>query len=356
MKIALGLASRGLGCVWPNPAVGCVVVKDGRIIGRGWTQPGGRPHAETVALAQAEKNAAGATAYVTLEPCAHHGKTPPCASALVDAAVARVVVALKDPDPRVDGGGIAMLEAAGIQVDVGCLAAQAADLNRGFLNKVVAQRPFVTLKLASSFDGRIATASGESQWITGPEARRHVHAMRATHDAVMVGGGTARADDPSLTVRGFGEVRQPVRVVVSRGLDIPLNSVLARTAMQWPVWICTSDDAPAELRDAWSSAGARLFDISTDADTQLDPTKIMTALAQQGLTRVFCEGGGALAGSVLAADQVDEIVGFTAGTVLGADGVSSIGAMGIDRLAAAPRFKLKSVQRVGDDIMHIWTR
>jgi diaminohydroxyphosphoribosylaminopyrimidine deaminase/5-amino-6-(5-phosphoribosylamino)uracil reductase len=257
MRLALSLGARGLGRVWPNPAVGCVIVKGGRVVGRGWTQDGGRPHAETVALAQAGAAARGATVYVSLEPCDHHGQTPPCSEALVAAGVARVVVALTDPDPRVAGGGLQTLRKAGIEVLTDVCEAEARLAHRGFLSRVTQGRPMLTLKLATSSDGRIATATGESQWITGPEARRHVHAMRARHDAVLVGAGTARADDPSLTVRGLGIAQQPVRVVLSRRLDLPENSALMRTAAQVPVWLCHGPDAPCAARDAWDRAGAR---------------------------------------------------------------------------------------------------
>jgi diaminohydroxyphosphoribosylaminopyrimidine deaminase/5-amino-6-(5-phosphoribosylamino)uracil reductase len=208
MGLALALGRRGMGRVWPNPAVGCVIVRDGRVLGRGWTTDGGRPHAETQALAQAG-DARGAVAYVTLEPCAHYGRTPPCAGALVAAGVARVVVATGDPDPRVAGRGLAILREAGIAVATGVREGEARRDHAGFLLRVTQARPFVTLKLAASLDGRIATASAESRWITGPAARTTVHAMRARHDAVMVGGGTARADDPLLTVRGMGARPQP---------------------------------------------------------------------------------------------------------------------------------------------------
>ncbi|MEM9585629.1 MAG: bifunctional diaminohydroxyphosphoribosylaminopyrimidine deaminase/5-amino-6-(5-phosphoribosylamino)uracil reductase RibD, partial [Pseudomonadota bacterium] len=234
MALALSLGRRGLGRTWPNPAVGCVIVKGGRILGRGWTQPGGRPHAETEALAQAGSSARGADVYVSLEPCAHHGKTPPCAQALIDAGVVRVVIATQDPDPRVSGQGSEMLRAAGIGVDIGVMEDEALADNAGFFSRIELDRPFVTLKLASSFDGRIATATGESQWITGADTRRYVHGLRARHDAIMVGGGTARKDDPSLTVRGLGTAWQPARIVVSRRLDLPLMSTLARTAKETP--------------------------------------------------------------------------------------------------------------------------
>ncbi|MGC9367923.1 MAG: bifunctional diaminohydroxyphosphoribosylaminopyrimidine deaminase/5-amino-6-(5-phosphoribosylamino)uracil reductase RibD [Paracoccaceae bacterium] len=356
MALALSLGARGMGRCWPNPAVGCVIVKDGRILGRGWTQPGGRPHAEVVALAQAGAAARGATAYVSLEPCAHHGKTPPCASALVEAGVARVVTALEDPDPRVAGGGHAILREAGVSVEVGVLAGTAARHHRGFLLNRSEGRPMVTLKLASSFDGRIATASGESQWITGPDARRAVHAMRARHDAVMVGGGTARADDPALTVRGLGVAQQPVRVVCSRRLDLPLDGQLARGARDVPVWLCHGADAAPEAVAAWEGLGARLLPVAVGPDRQLDPAALLRALGAAGLTRVFCEGGGALAASLLAAGMVDELVGFTAGMALGAEGYPSIGAMGLDRLAEAPRFRLRESRPVGPDLLHRWER
>jgi diaminohydroxyphosphoribosylaminopyrimidine deaminase/5-amino-6-(5-phosphoribosylamino)uracil reductase len=336
--------------------VGCVIVAKGRVVGRGWTQPGGRPHAEPGALAQAGGRARGATAYVTLEPCAHHGKTPPCAEALIAAGVARVVVATTDPDPRVDGGGIAKLRAAGITVDLGCCEEAALALNRGFFLRVTEGRPQVTLKLASSFDGRIATASGESQWITGPAARRHVHSLRAAHDAVLVGAGTARADDPSLTVRDLGVAHQPVRLVWSRHLDLPLTSKLAQSAAQIPLWICCSPAANPALRAAWEGVGARLIDVPAGPGGQIEAKAALQALGAAGLTRVFCEGGGALAASLLAADQVDTLVGYSAGVALGAEGWPSLGAMGIGALSEAPRFQLVEARAIGGDVLHVWQR
>lgn len=358
MKLALSLGRRGMGQCAPNPSVGCVLVRDHRIIGRGWTQPGGRPHAEVVALAQAHAqagDATGATAYVTLEPCAHHGVTPPCSQALIDAGVARVVVALGDPDPRVDGGGFAMLRAAGIEVEVGLCADEARRDLAGFLLKITEARPWVTLKLANSFDGRIATASGESQWITGPEARRYVHALRARHDAVMVGGGTARDDDPSLTVRGLGVTRQPSRVVLSRHLDLPQDSQLARGARDVPVVLCHGPRAAQDRLAHWQTCGATCLEVG-EADGALDPRAVLAALAGQGLTRVFCEGGGGVAASLLMAGLVDELIGFTAGVALGAEGRPSLAAMGITRLADAPRFKLVETRALGGDVLHRWSR
>ncbi|WP_295042585.1 bifunctional diaminohydroxyphosphoribosylaminopyrimidine deaminase/5-amino-6-(5-phosphoribosylamino)uracil reductase RibD [uncultured Paracoccus sp.] len=322
MAHALRLARRGLGNVWPNPAVGCVILRDGRVVGRGWTQPGGRPHAERMALDQAGPLARGATAYVTLEPCAHHGRTPPCAEALVAAGITRVVSAMTDPDPRVAGRGHRILQDAGIAVTQGVLQAQAQEVQAGFLSRILTGRPFVTLKLATSFDGRIAAASGESQWITGPQARLHVHLLRSQHDAIMVGGNTARADRPHLNVRGIATPRQPLRVIVS---SRPLPDLPPEDADHGPVQ---------------RVSGA--------------PEGVMRDLAAQGVTRLFCEGGGQLAASLLAAGLVDQVIGYTAGIVLGGDGRAAVGPLGLDRLADAPRFRLVETRRLGDDLFHRW--
>ncbi len=355
MALALSLGRRGMGQCAPNPAVGCVIVRDGRILGRGVTAPGGRPHAEPLALAQAGATARGATAYVTLEPCMHHGRTPPCAEALIAAGVARVVAPFDDTDPRVSGQGFAALRAAGIEVETGVLAEEAARDHAGFLLRNAEGRPMVTLKLATSFDGRIATASGHSQWITGPQARRAVHAMRARHDAVMVGAGTARADDPMLTVRGMGVRRQPVRVVVSRRLDLPLTWQLAQSAGEAPLWLCHGDGVDPELAAAWQGLGARLLPCAVVAG-QVEPGSVLRALGAAGLTRVLCEGGGALAASLMSAGLVDELVGFTAGLAIGAEGLPGLGALGLSRLDEAPRFELVETRPLGGDVMHRWMR
>jgi len=355
MTMALGLGRRGQGNTWPNPAVGCVLVKDNRVVGRGWTASGGRPHAETQALAQAGELARSATAYVTLEPCAHHGETPPCVDALIDAGVTRVVAPLNDNDPRVSGRGFERLREAGIDVTTGVMPDAAARDHAGFLCRNEQGRPEITLKLATSFDGRIATATGHSQWITGPDARREVHALRARHDAVMVGAGTARADDPSLTVRDIGVDRQPVRIVVSRRLDLPLMSRLAKTARDVPLWLCHGADADPALVEAWNGIGARLFSCASRGQN-LDITSLGQALGKAGLTRVFCEGGGALAASLLSADLVDNLIGFTAGKVIGAEGLPGVGGMGASRLEDVPQFELVNSRAVGADVMHIWRR
>lgn len=355
MRHALALGRRGQGGTSPNPAVGCIVVAHNRIVGRGWTQPGGRPHAEPMALAQAGLKARGATCYVTLEPCAHIGKTPPCAEALIAAGVGRVVVALQDPDPRVSGRGLEKLREAGIAVELGLCADEAARDLHGFLLSRTQNRPAVTLKLAMTLDGRIATASGESQWITGSEARRAVHAMRLRHDAVLVGGGTARADDPALTVRGMNAPWQPVRVVMSRKLDMPKDSILARTAREVPVWLLHGPDVPKDAQRYWSEQGARCFEVPLQG-RQVSVPSALNVLAEAGITRVLCEGGGQLAASVMAHQLVDELAVFSAGFTLGAEGQPGLGAMGLERLAEAERFTLLSQQRLGADLLSIWRK
>jgi len=353
MRLALGLGARGMGRVWPNPAVGCVIVAGGRVLGRGWTADGGRPHAETRALALLGDAARGATAYVSLEPCAHHGTTPPCAQALIAAGVARVVTALEDPDPRVAGGGHGQLRAAGVRVETGVLGAEAARDHRGFLSRVTRGRPMVTLKLAASLDGRIATATGESRWITGAEARRMVHAMRARYDAVMVGAGTALADDPLLTVRGLGIARQPVRVVCDSRLRLDPASALGRSAREAALWLCHGPAAAPARRAAWEAAGARLVPCASGADGRLAIGDVLRRLGNAGLTRVFCEGGGSLAASLLAGGLVDELAVFHAGLVLGAAGLPAVGLLPETALAGIARFRLVESRRAGADTLQI---
>lgn len=356
MRHALGLGARGLGNTWPNPAVGCVIVQGSRIVGRGWTQPGGRPHAETMALAQAGAAARGATAYVTLEPCAHHGKTPPCAEALIAAGVARVVSALHDPDPRVAGQGHALLRRAGIAVTEGVEAEAARVAHAGFLRRVTEGLPALTLKLATTLDGRIATASGESRWITGPEARRHVHALRLAHDAVLVGAGTARADDPDLTVRGLGAAHQPVRIVIDTFLSLPPDSRLGRSAGTSPVWLCHGPEAPDLARAAWLARGARLIACAMAPDGRVDATDALRQLAAAGLTRILCEGGGQLAAALVRAGLVTEIVAYAAGKLIGDEGRAALGPLHLAELAAAPSFRLADTSVLGEDTMSRWTR
>ena len=356
MASALGLARRGLGSVWPNPAVGCVIVRDGRVMGRGWTQPGGRPHAETEALAMAGETARGATAYVTLEPCAHHGKTPPCAEALIAAGVSRVVVAVGDPDARVSGKGLAMLRAAGIEVTLGVLTAEAEELNAGFFMRIRRQRPLVTLKVATSLDGRIATHGGESKWITGDSARAISHLLRAESDVVMVGSGTALADDPDLTCRLPGmEDYSPVRVVVDGRLRLPLTSKLVATAAEVPTWILTLPGGDARIA-AYEDAGVEVLEVPAGNDHQIDLVVAMAVLAESGITRVLVEGGSHLAAALLRAELVDRMVWFRSPRLIGGDGLPAAQAFGIDHLPQTPLFERLETRPVGDDIMEIYRK
>ncbi|HSZ74532.1 MAG TPA: bifunctional diaminohydroxyphosphoribosylaminopyrimidine deaminase/5-amino-6-(5-phosphoribosylamino)uracil reductase RibD, partial [Rhizomicrobium sp.] len=285
---ALTLAGRALGQVAPNPAVGCVIVRDGVVVGRGWTQKGGRPHAETMALREAGEGARGAAAYVTLEPCAHHGQTPPCANALIEAGIARVVAAIEDPDPRVAGKGFAMLRAANVDVTADVLKDEAAELNAGFFLRLKENRPLVTLKIAESADGFIAKPSGESKWITGEDARRFAHLLRARHDAILVGIGTVLADDPELTCRLPGlEDRSPMRVVLDTHLRLSPQSKLAQTAHQIPTLVFTA----AEGGEALQKLGVEIVRTSTDPQGRPDAHAVLAELARRGLTRLLVEGG-----------------------------------------------------------------
>ena len=340
MAIALRLAERGLGRVWPNPAVGCVVVKGGRIVGRGWTQPGGRPHAEFEALRRAGAEALGATAYISLEPCAHYGQTPPCTMALLHAGIRRAVIAATDPDPRVDGRGIDQLRQAGVEVSLGLGKEEAERLNAGFFLRVRERRPLITLKLAASLDGRIATRTGASRWITDEEARQRAHRLRAAHDAIMIGSGTALADDPELTCRLPGlEDRSPVRIVLDGRLRLPLSSRLARTARKVPTWVIARADVDSKRRAALERSAVEVLTVATAAEGRLDLGGALAALAQRGLTRVLVEGGGEVAAALLRARLVDRLVWFQAPLLIGGDGLAAIGALEADALADCVRLE-----------------
>jgi len=357
MRAALALARRSLGRTWPNPAVGCVIVKDGRIVARGRTQDGGRPHAELDALNKAGEAARGATVYVTLEPCSHFGKSPPCADALVRAGVARVVSAMEDPNPSVNGQGHARLREAGIAVDVGEGAREAAEINAGFLLRLRAGRPLFHLKLASSLDGRIATASGESKWITGEGARADGHRLRAIHDAILVGAGTVAADDPDLTCRLPGlKAYSPVRIVLASKAGLAETSKLAMTARQVPVWLLCTSAAPAARREALHKAGIEIIEVAAAGDGRVDAAAAAQALGQRGLTRVLVEGGGQVAAAFLKAGLIDRITSYRAGVVLGADGRSAVGELGFNQLDFAPRFRLVSARSLQGDTVESWTR
>ncbi|HEV7267023.1 MAG TPA: bifunctional diaminohydroxyphosphoribosylaminopyrimidine deaminase/5-amino-6-(5-phosphoribosylamino)uracil reductase RibD [Falsiroseomonas sp.] len=349
MQAALALARRGLGNVWPNPAVGCVIVREGQVVGRGWTQPGGRPHAETEALSRAGDLARGGTAYVTLEPCSHHGRTPPCCNALIAARVARVVCAMRDPDPRVDGRGFAKLRAAGITVEEGLLEAEARAINAGFTRRIREGLPIVTLKLATTLDGRIATHAGESKWITGAAARREAHALRARYDAILVGSGTALADDPDLTCRLPGATpRQPLRVVADARLRTPPSARVVATARQHPTLLVTVPGHPPTARAPFQDAGAEVVTVPR-GEGGLSLRALLQALAQRGVTRVLAEGGAGIAAALLREGLVDRLAWFHAPSVMGGDGLPAAYPLPVDVLAAMPRFRRVAARPLGDD-------
>jgi len=356
MQAALGLARRGLGQVWPNPAVGCVLVREGRVVGRGWTAPGGRPHAETQALLMAGEQAKGAVAYVTLEPCSHQGKTGPCAEALIKAGVVRAVVAIDDPDPRVSGRGLEMLRQAGIVVELGLCREEAAEINAGFFTRLSAGRPLVTVKSASSLDGRIATHSGESKWITGPKARSAGHFLRAEADAIMVGSTTAIVDDPDLTCRLPGlEGRSPVRLVVDSRLRLPLTSKLVANAKSTPTWLITVTGNDPERLLAYANCGVEVIEVAA-GEEGVDLPAVMTELGSRGLTRLLVEGGAHLTAALLRHDLVDRVAWFRAPVLLGGDGLAAVVPFGVDHLDQAPRFIRLSVAELGGDIFEYLTR
>jgi len=352
MRLALSIGERSLGRTWPNPNVGCVIVKNNIVLGRGFTQPGGRPHAEALALKQAGNASNEATAYVTLEPCAHTGKTPPCTNALINAGITRVVIATVDPDPRVAGKGIQALKDAGITVSLDIMKSEADQAHAGFFAKTLKNRPIVTLKLATSLDGRIAAQTGDSQWITGEPSRRFVHYLRATHDAVMVGSGTMEADNPNLTVRNFGNhIRQPVRVILDSNARINTNNNLANSARKTPVWVCHSEHT--DLNN-WSNTGAIGIPCISNPDG-LNLPDVMFKLAKKGLTRVLCEGGGKLGAALMKENLVDQLIIMQAGVAIGSEGVAALGSMNIEILKDAPQFKLQQVRTIGNDIISKWS-
>lgn len=356
MAHALNLAQRGLGRTWPNPAVGCVIVRNDIVLGRGWTQPGGRPHAETMALKQAIErydNIVGSTAYITLEPCSHYGETPPCAQALIKAGISRVVGALGDVDPRVNGKGYAMLRDAGIKVCQGVMQQQAAALNAGFFKRITQSRPFVTLKLAMTVDGRIATSTGRSRWITGIEARRFVHMLRMKHDGVVIGSGTALADNPDLRIRDLGSSYQPIRIILDRTLAHSPESRLGISAKEDPVWIIHAKTASQNQQEKWHKAGAKLFECP-EKNGRLDLTKALQILAHQGITRILSEGGSEITASLLKEMLVDELIQITAGKLIGAEGKEAVGALAIESLIKALKFKLCENIILGDDVLSRW--
>ena len=359
MQLALALGRRGQGRTWPNPAVGAVVVKDGVIVGRGWTQPGGRPHAEPEALKRAGEAARGATLYVTLEPCSHFGKSPPCVDAVIASGIARVVSAIEDPNPEVAGQGHAKLRAAGVVVDVGLAAAEAARDHAGHFRRIRDKRPHVILKLAVSADDKIGAAGRKPVAITGEAARTRVHLLRAQCDAILVGIGTVKADDPVLTCRLPGmEARSPVRVVLDRALRISGTSRLVHSAREAPLWVMTSDlsEAPAAMK--LGAAGAQVIRVATTTTTPpgLDLAAVLHALSEKGISRLMVEGGARVASSFVAAGLIDEVWLLRGPDTVGADGVPALDALPLSALTGSPAFKLRASESLGRDTLTIYER
>lgn len=354
MERAVALAEGGRGRVSPNPMVGAVLVRDGRVVGEGFHRAAGRAHAEAEALAAAGAAAAGATCYVTLEPCAHHGRTPPCADALVAAGVARVVAAVQDPDPRVDGAGLARLRAAGVAVELGVGAEAAATQNAAYLTHRRLGRPRVTLKAAASLDGKVAAPDGSSQWITGPAARADAHRLRAEADAVMVGAGTALADDPRLTVRLPGWAgRQPLRVLVDAAGRVGPGGHLFDTEAE--TLVATTPAAPATAVDAWKAAGAEVAVCGMVAvrggGHGVDLEDLARVLGERGVLELLVEGGPRLQASLWAAGLADRLVWYLAPLAIGGQAAPGLlGGDGAATLADARRLRLASADRLGDDL------
>ncbi len=352
MTAALALARRNLGNTAENPSVGCVIVSAaGDVVGRGWTAPGGRPHAETEALARAGGAAKGATAYVTLEPCAHHGQTPPCVEALIKAGVKRVVIGTLDPDPRTCGKSVQRLEAAGVGVTMDICREAARDSVLGFASRIRRGRPAITLKLATSLDGRIATSSGASQWITGELARKSGHMLRAEHDAMLVGSGTAVADNPDLTCRIEGlEGRSPVRVIADGRLRLPLTSKLVLTAKDHPTWVVTAKGENQARQKALRETGVEVLEVGRTKAGELDLGAALHQLGARGLNTVLVEGGSRLAGALMRNSLVDRVVWYRAPLIIGGDGRAALEAMDVADLADAPRLKRRSIDPIGEDV------
>ncbi|HPD82494.1 MAG: bifunctional diaminohydroxyphosphoribosylaminopyrimidine deaminase/5-amino-6-(5-phosphoribosylamino)uracil reductase RibD [Alphaproteobacteria bacterium] len=356
MKSALNLARTGLGLTWPNPSVGCVIIKDGHVVGRGRSGDGGRPHAETVALNMAGKHAKGAFVYVTLEPCAHHGKTPPCAQALIDAGVSKVIIATEDTDDRVSGKGIEMLRAAGIEVVVGIMAEQARDLNKGFFLRHAEQRPLISLKTATTLDAKIATSTGESKWITGELARKRAHLLRVQHDAIAVGVNTIISDNPQLNSRLNGIVKNQVRIIFDTHLRLKGTEKIFENLLENPVWVVTTIEATSDKARPLVNAGADLITVSKNADGKIDLSQAMNALCARGITRLLVEGGANLMTSFMKLGLYDTLYWFKAGSVIGADGLNAAQALGIAKIDQKIRLTHSEQIILGEDVLDIYKR
>jgi diaminohydroxyphosphoribosylaminopyrimidine deaminase/5-amino-6-(5-phosphoribosylamino)uracil reductase len=355
MTLALALGRRGLGNAWPNPAVGAVVVRDGVVVGRGWTQPGGRPHAEVEALRRAGAAARGATLYATLEPCSHHGRTPPCVDAILAAGVARVVSALEDPNPKIAGEGHARLRQQGVAVDVGLGGQEALRAHAGHFRRVREGRPHVTLKLAVSADGKAGLPGRKPAAITGEAARARVHLLRAMNDAVLTGIGTVLADDPQLTCRLPGmEHRSPVRVVLDSALRLPPDSRLAESATRTLDWVFIDEAARPEHETALTTAGVEVLRVP-GANGRLDLAAVLRGLAGRGITRVMVEAGPILSAAFVRADLVDEAALFRSPGPIG-EGIDALEGLPLTALTGSPRLRLAASEQIGHDTLEMFGR
>ncbi|RTL50384.1 MAG: bifunctional diaminohydroxyphosphoribosylaminopyrimidine deaminase/5-amino-6-(5-phosphoribosylamino)uracil reductase RibD [Bradyrhizobiaceae bacterium] len=356
MRLALALGRRGQGRTWPNPAVGAVVVKEDVIVGRGWTAPGGRPHAEPQALQRAGEAARGATLYVTLEPCSHFGKSPPCADAIIAAGIGRVVSAVEDPNPEVAGEGHTRLRAAGIEVDVGLCAEEAAHDHAGHFMRVREKRPFVILKLAVSTDDRIGAAGRRPVAITGDAAKTRVHLLRAQSDAILVGIGTVLADDPLLTCRLPGmDAQSPVRVVLDRALRLPGDSKLIHSARAHPLWVMTSDISEPAAATKLGAAGAHVMHVPVTKTPPpgLDLPAVLRALSDKGITRLLVEGGARVASSFVMAGLVDEIWLLRGPDAIG-DGIAALDAQPLSVITQSRHWRPRASETLGKDVLTIY--
>ena len=350
MRQALRLARRGMGKTSPNPAVGCVIVKDGAIVGEGWHKKAGTPHAEIHALAQAGNRACGADVYVTLEPCSHHGRTPPCAEALIEARVASVLIGMRDPNPLVSGRGMEMLRSAGIQVRCGILESECIRINEPFIKHVTSGMPFVVLKSAMTLDGKTATSTGESKWITNEKSRKYVHKLRSMLDAVMVGVGTVLADDPHLTCRLAGRNRNPERIIVDSRLRTPLDSNVLSRGLTGKTIIATIEKNPS-LFSRYEERGAQVM-VCSEREGRVELEDMLQRLGSLGIQSILLEGGSSLASSALHDGLIDKFLLFYAPKLLGGeDGFGLFAGKGVDRMDCAVQVKNISARHFGDDIM-----
>jgi diaminohydroxyphosphoribosylaminopyrimidine deaminase/5-amino-6-(5-phosphoribosylamino)uracil reductase len=356
MALALTLGRRGLGNAWPNPAVGAVIVKDGVILARGWTQPGGKPHAEIEALRRVKKEAKGATMYVTLEPCSHHGKTPPCADAIIKAGIVRVVSAMEDPNPKVAGEGHRRLTEKGITVNVGIDGDEARRAHAGHIARVRDGRPLVTLKLAVSADGKVGLAGRKQVTITGDSAWHLVFQMRARSDAILVGIGTVLSDNPHLTSRLPGLIeRSPIRVVLDAQLRVPMATSVVATVRETPTWVFGGHKASAVAEEVLRQRGCEVFRV-TEKNGRLDLGEVLKRLNEQGITRLMVEGGPTVAASFVDADLVDEAVLLRGEKLIGADGIDALEGMPLTALTQSPRLKVRESVRSGADTIDTFER